>query len=215
VSVRPELGPTLPALLAARGVSRRTMIAGAIVLLVVVVAGWLAIRSGRDRAQLQASGPPAFNLVYQPSVLHEAPRRPGELARLEGRRRDLSVEITVRPITVPRYARADVIGGYLPILAERRLHELAELYGPVEVYDEGKSRINHLPGYQIGFSARPAEGRLLGRDAYVFPDDDRATEGVLLSLRRVVRRRQTAADRDYFDLVKQAFTSFAFGSDQP
>lgn len=215
MSVRPEFGPTLPELLAARGVSRRAMVAGALAFVVLAVTTWLVAQSLRDREQLVVDGPPVFNLVYAPSALHEAPPREDELARLEGSRRNLTVEITVRPIEVPPYGRGDVVGGYLPILAERRLHELAELYGPIDVHDEGKSRINRLPGYQIGFEARVPQGRLFGRDAYVFPDDPKATAGVLLSLRRVIKRKQTVADDEFFDVVKDAFASFNYGESQP
>jgi hypothetical protein len=199
----------------ARGLSRRAIGIAAVALIALALVAWFGLRSLRDQEHLVVSGPPAVNLVYPPSTLHEAAPRPGEIARLEGHRRNVDVEITVRPVRLPPYARGNVIGGYLPILAERRLHELGELYGPVEVHDEGKSRINRLPGYQIGFSARGARGRLLGRDTYVFPDDPKATEGALLSLRRVIRRRQTAADADFFDRVKDAYSSFAFGESQP
>lgn len=215
MSVRPELGPTLPQLLAARGMSRRAMALGAAAVVALAVAAWLGALALRDRAQLVVDGPPRFNLVYAPSALHEAPPRAGELARVEGRRRNLTVAITARRARLPRYGRGDVIGGYLPILAERRLGELRRLYGPVEVYDEGKARINGLPGYQIGFGGRTAAGRLLGRDAYLFPQDAGATEGVLLSLRRVLRRRPTAADDAFFEVAKEAFGSFNFGSGRP
>jgi hypothetical protein len=215
VFVRPEFGPTLPELLAARGLSRRAIAAGAVALVVLAAGAWLLVQSLRDREHLVADGPPAFNLVYAPSVLHRAPARGDELVRLEGARRDVSVTITVRPVRVPAHARADVVGGYLPILAERRLHELRRIYGPVGVADEGKSRSSRLPGYQIGFSAKAPQGTLYARDSYVFPDDPKATEGALLSLRRVVRRRQTAADDDFFATVRAAYVSFAFGKSQP
>jgi hypothetical protein len=216
VSVRPEFGPTLPALLEARGVSRRAMLIGAVVLVAVALAGWFGLQAARDREQLVVAGPPAINLVFKPSVLHAAPARDGELARIEGRRRNVTAEITVRPVALPPLpGGGDVVGGYLPVLAERRIGELRGLYGPVGIVDEGKARINRNPGYQIGFAARTAGGKLLGRDAYVFPDEEGAREGVLLSLRRVVRRRQTAADEEFFKAVKEAFSSFAFGESQP
>lgn len=213
--VRPEYGPTLPELLAARGLSRRAIAVGAVAVVVLAAGAWLLLQSLRDREHLVDDGPPTFNLVYAPSVLHREPARKDELVRLEGSRPHVSVAITARPVKVPAYARADVVGGYLPILAERRLHELRRIYGPVQVYDEGKSRISQLPGYQIGFSARTPRGTLFARDSYVFPDDPAATEGVLLSLRRVVRGKQTAADNDFFATVRAAYVSFAFGTSQP
>ena len=54
-----------------------------------------------------------------------------------------------------------------------------------------------------------------GRDAYVLPDDPAATEGVLLTLRRVVRGKQRVRQEEFFDKAKEAFASFAFGESQP
>lgn len=215
VAVRPEFGPTLPALLEARGVSRRAIVAGAIALLVLAVGGWLVLQSTRDREHLVVTGERTFNMVYKPSVLHEEPVRDGELVRIEGKRRNVTVEITARPIEVPAYSRGDVVGGYLPVFAEGRIAELRDLYDGVEIHDEGKSRINRQPGYQIGFSANVAEGKLFARDAYVLPDEEGAREGVLLSLRRVLLGRQTEADQEFFKTVKETFSSFAFGESQP
>lgn len=191
------------------------MAVGAAALVAFAIAAALVIRSQRDQADLVVDGPPTFNLVYKPSIMHEAPTRDGELARLEGSRRNGSVEITVRAVHVPPYPQGDVVGGYLPVLAERRLAELRALYGPVQVFDEGKARINLFPGYQIGFGARAGRAKLFGRDAYVFPKQRDVQDGVLLSLRRTVRRRPTAADDEFYKAAKLSFTSFAFGTSRP
>jgi len=189
---------------------------GAVALVLLAAVAWLLVQSTRDREHLVVAGPPTFNLVYAPSALRERPARDGELARLEGRLKRISVEITVRPVEIPSAAPDDFIGGELPAAAESRIDELRAIYGPIEVFDEGKSRINRLPGYQIGFGARTPSGqRLFGRDAYAFPDEPGATEGVLLSLRRVIRGRQRVREEEFFDQAKEAFASFAFGESQP
>lgn len=213
--MRPEFGPSLPALLEARGVSRRAAAIGLGALLALAVGAFLAARALRDSDQLVAPGPPVFNLVYAPSALREREPRAGELARLAGRRRNVSITIAVRRAELPPYERGDVVGGLLPLVAEERLAELERQYGEVEVLEEGKARTNLLPGYQIGFAARVGGERLFGRDTYVFPDDPQAREGVLLSMRRTVRGRQTQADEAFFDLAKEAFASFAFGEGRP
>ena len=215
MSVRPEFGPTLPALLEARGISRRATAIAAVVVLALLAGAWLAFGALRNKEHLVVEGPPEFNLVYAPSALAEKPLREDELLRLEGARPNVAFEITVRPVTVPPYANGDVVGGYLPILAEKRLADLRDLYGPVGVLEEGKSRINNQPGYQIGFRTQTGDERLFGRDAYVFPDDPAATEGLLLSMRRRILAKQTAADEEFYDTVKEAFSSLAFGSGQP
>ena len=215
MSVRPEFGPTLPALLLARGVSRRALAIGSAALVLAAVAAVIAIRAGRDEATLVVAGPPTFNLVYPPSQLHEAPPRSGELFRLAGRSPHGSVTISGRAVIVPPYPGGDVVGGYLPILAEQRLEQLHALYGSVEVFDEGKARINLFPGYQIGFGAQRGGHRIFGRDTYVFPGEGDARDGVLLSLRRDVTGRANATDDAFFKTAKLVFTSFAFGEGRP
>lgn len=211
MSVRPEFGPTLPSLLAARGISRRAMAGGLVALVALAIAIAAAARALGGDEQLVVDGPPQFNLVYDGRVLRSAPPGPGELARIVGSRRNVRVTITARAISVPAYGRGDFVGGELPVIGEQHLAKLRARYGPIDVYDEGKARINRNPGWQIGFSAKLAQGRLFGRDAYVFPDEAGRTDGVLLSMRRVILRRQTAADDAFFKTVKLAFSSFNFG----
>ena len=215
MSVRPELGPTLPGLLAARGVSRRAMLLGLAGIVALVVLIVVAANLTSDTEQLTVDGPPQFNLVYDKTALHTAAPHAGELVRLEGRRPHLRVAISARRVAVPPGDRDALVGGYLPVLGERRQAQLRKQYGPIEIYDEGKARFGEHTGYQIGFSANTPQGKLFGRDAYVLPAADDARTGVLLSLRRVVRGRQTPADEEFFKTVKQAYGSFNFGADRP
>jgi hypothetical protein len=186
--------------------------AGLVALAVVVV---LAARALSDTRQLTVAGPPQFNLVYDKSVLHTADPHAGELVRLEGRRPRVRVTISARPFTAPAYDRGDPIGGYLPVLAEQRKTELRDQYGPIEIHDEGKARFGDHTGYQIGFSTQTLAGPLFGRDAYVLPAESDSREGVLLSLRRVLRGRQRPADEEFFKTVRLAYGSFNFGEDRP
>ena len=189
---------------------------GMAALAALAVALVLLVRATRDSEQLVADGPPAFNLVYAPSAFEEVQPQDGELARISGRRRSATVTIAVERVEVPPYGDGDVVGGHLPLLAEQRIAELDGQYRGIGVYDEGKARINELPGYQIGFDARDGDRRVYGRDAYAFPDDPSATEGVLITMRRVVTRRDSsAAAEEFADLAKEAFASFAFGDDRP
>src|SRR5919107_2082290 len=56
VLVRPELGPTLPELLAARGHSRRAIVLGAALIVLVAAGGWVLLQSLRDREHLKVDG---------------------------------------------------------------------------------------------------------------------------------------------------------------
>jgi hypothetical protein len=212
VSVRPEFGPTLPALLQARGVSRRTMVLAAVVLAAVAAGVVLLARAASDTEHVVVAGPPEFNIVFTSSQLQRVAPHPGELLRLEGHRRHVSAAITVRAVHVtPPAGTTDIVDAYLPIVAEQRQQELRARYGTIQIYDEGKARISDVPGYQIGFSAHG----VYGRDVYVLRPVAGARDGVLLSLRRFVRGPTTAADGDFFKAAKLALTSFAFGTDQP
>ena len=205
----------MPGLLAARGVSRRAMLlglAGVVALAVVVV---LVAKALDDNRQITVNGPPQFNLVYDTTLLHETKPRPGELMRLEGRRPHVRVALTAQRFSVPPYGSGDIIGGYLPVLGERREAQLRAQYGPIQIYDEGKARFGEHTGFQIGYSAKTPSGPMFGRDAYVLPAETGAREGVLLSLRRYLHGHQTAADQDYFKNIKQAYASFNFGADRP
>src|SRR4051794_38135314 len=100
MAVRSELGPTLPALLRARlGIPPAvTLTVG--LLVGVVAAAALAIGLARPPSpgeKVVHHGTPTFNLLYPPSLMHEAPPHAGELLRIEGRRRKLSTQIVVRP----------------------------------------------------------------------------------------------------------------------
>lgn len=214
VAVRAEFGPTLPALLRSRGVSTRAQLA-ALALLAALVAAAVAIaRAGAAERQLVIDGPPRFNVVYRHDALRPVAARPGELLRLAGRRPGVAVTVTVRPVVLAPFA-GDVVGAVLPVHAEARERDLAARYGPLQIFDEGKARTGGAPGYQIGFAASPGGRRLLARDVYALPDVPGARAGVLLSLRQWLPARLTAADKAFLDECRQAFRSFAFGSDRP
>jgi len=191
------------------------MIARGAALTIVALAAWFTLQAARDREHLVVAGPPVFNLVYPPSEFHRAAARGGELMRLEGGGRHVSAAITARAVHLPAYPGGDIVGGYLPILAEGRIAELRNRYGPLQIFNEGKARINLFPGYQIGFGARRGALRIFGRDTYLFPSETDDRDGVLLSLRRFVRRKPTAQDDVFFQAAKDAFNTFAFGESQP
>lgn len=210
MAVRPEFGPTLPALLRARRPLRRAFAAGtvAVIALVVVV---LIVRAHRGIDQAVVHGTPTFNVVYDTSVLHRVAPHAGDLLRLEGAKGHVRVVVSVRAAHLPAYAGKDVVAGLLPALAEGRERQLRALYGPLQIFDEGRARTNGAPGYQIGFRAGTAGHLLFGRDVYAFPDEIAPRTGVLISLRQFERRKPTAAENAFLKTAKNAFHSFTFG----
>jgi hypothetical protein len=211
VAVRPEFGPTLPTLLRSRGLSSRAQSAALVALIAIVAGAVLYIRAHRGTEQATVHGPPVFNVVYKPSTLQRVAPHDGELLRLQGKRRDITVVVAVRAVHLPPYPGGDAVGGYLPILAEQRERQLAALYGPLQIYNEGKARTNKSPGYQIGFGAGRAGHVVYGRDVYVFPQETNVSEGALVSLRQFVSHRLTAADKAFLADARSAYFSFTFG----
>lgn len=215
VAVRPEFGPTLPALLGARGVSRRAMIAGAAAVVLAAIGIVALARHLSHTRHLVVRAPLAFNFTYDNSLVHPAKPHPGELARLEGtsgpRRR---VVITARVVSLPPFD-GDLVGGYLPVHAERRLAELQAAYPGLQVTDEGKARTNDAPGYQIGFLVRTGTQplrRLFGRDVYALPEQQGSRVGILISLRQYLRGATKPPDLDWIRSTRTISRSFTFGT---
>jgi hypothetical protein len=210
VAVRPEFGPTLPALLRDRGIVGRALTGGVLVVAAIVAAA-LVIRAHRGIHEAVVHGPFTFNVVYKTSELHRVAPHRGDLLRLEGALRGVSVVVAVRAVDLPSYAGGDAVAGLVPVVADRRERELAALYGPLMIFDEGRITTNTSPGYQIGFRAGKAGDLLFGRDLYVFPQELAPRVGALVSLRQYEHRRLTAAGAALLQSAREAFRSFTFG----
>jgi hypothetical protein len=210
VAVRPEFGPTLPALVRDRGIVGRALAGGVLVVAAIVVAA-LVIRAHRGTREAVVRSPFTFNVVYNTSELRRVAPHRGDLLRLEGARRGLNVVVAVRAVALPAYAGGDAVAGLVPVVADRRERELAALYGPLMIFDEGRITTNTAPGYQIGFRAGRAGDLLFGRDLYVFPQELAPRVGALVSLRQFEHRRVTAAGAALLQAAREAFRSFTFG----
>jgi hypothetical protein len=176
--VRPELGPTLPELVAPwwRRAPRAVRAAAVVVALLVVVALAVAVagRGGAEVAEV-VERPVAFNLRHAES-LPRVPAEPGELLRLEARRGGglFLQSFAVTPLTLRAYA--GVPGAELPLAAERLKSRLARRFAGFDLVEEGRMRINEIPGYEVVFTARSAEGRrLYGRWVMLVPLTDPPT----------------------------------------
>lgn len=210
--VRPEFEPTLPALVRRRfGVRERItvgLVVGAVVLIAVAA---LVVRPRVDSvSELVHSGAPAFDLLYANGALHEADPRPGEIARLEGRRGRQSTTITVRPLALPQY-EGDVAHGLLPVYASGHIESLAQELDGFQLLDEHRTRINGAPGYEIRFRYGQTT---LGTDTMLLPDEEDARGAVLLSLRRTVDGKLGLGKREkeFADLASEAFRSFEYSA---
>ncbi len=212
--LRPGFGPSLPALMRERfGIAPRTTKIGmAATVLVLGGAIFAALWLSRDE-QLVHRGQPVFNLVYDDGVLREVDPRPGELARIEGRRGRVSVAISVRPLRLPAF-RGDVAKGLLPITAEDHMDALRARDPSFLFREEGRSTVNESPGYQIAYSTGPPRQRTYWRQIFVVPDEEAPRLGVLITFENRRPPKLGAAGAELVDVAKSTYRSFNFGTDR-
>jgi hypothetical protein len=212
--LRPEFGPTLPALIQGRfGLSARTAIAITLAAIVLVVA-IVSIVVGDGRKTIVVHGKPTFNVLYDPALMHRAAARPGELLRLQADRKHLSVAFTVRRLHLPPYS-GDVIGGQLPLWAAVYIDRLRARLPNFQLRDEGKARLNQALGYQLGYSSGRGGDRSYWRETILLPSNDAADQTVVLALRQTFKGPTGARDQALLQAIKKAFRSFRFGTSRP
>jgi hypothetical protein len=215
VTVRAELGPTLPALL-----RRRFGVPPAVTLVVAAVVGALAVvgmvvavvSSKAPGEKVVHEGAPVFNILH-PEGITPVTAGEGELMRLEGRRGKLEVEVVVRPLELPRF-EGDVTHGLLPVYAHGFAEAQRKLLPNFRLTQEGRARVNNGVGYEIGFqSVRPGE-RIYGRDVLLIPDDPGEAKGfVTISLRQSKRGGPfTKAERAFAFAGRKVYRSFRYGT---
>jgi hypothetical protein len=176
VSVRPEFGPSLPALLRPRLAAlprlwRGVAIAGLGVVALVVLLLLVALRPGGGGLKLHDAligGPVPFTLGYQGSLHQVKPPPAGTRLVLEGRAGAPLQRFTVTPLTLKPY-RGDVSAAYLA--ASAPIITAMQASDPDFVYrGEGRARINDLGAYQISFQTKRDGHTVLGRRYLVVPN---------------------------------------------
>lgn len=210
--VRPEYGPTLPALVRARyGVRPRVTLAAAAGIVVAVALLGLLL-AGEKRGDLVVHrGDPTFGLLHAGPVRQVEPRA-GEYLRFAARGRAVRLTLVASPLPgAGGVARAD-----LPIRAARYSDVLRTRFpGYAHQYD-ARARVNDHPGYEVRFRAGTAARPIVGQDLMVVPSDTSRGPGVLLSFRqRNLRPRLRPADREVVLATKRVLRSFSFGTDGP
>jgi hypothetical protein len=211
---RPDLGPTLPALVRRRFGVRERVTSVAALLLVAAVAAGLLVHSYTTRPkQLVFRSGPTFNLQYSPHVLHRVAPKGGELVRLDAHRPKLIASITIRRLHLPPYG-ANVTSGLLPVFMNGYQQQLRRVESNFQLRDEGSARVNSGQGYQVGFRSGPAGHFTWGRDILLVPRDEQVRDGVVLRLRQSKVGKVNKRDIALLDAVRRAFGSFDFGTDR-
>lgn len=213
-AVLPEHGPPLPELVPAR--ARRAL--GVVVALIALAIAVVLLKPSDDGVDVVRRAPVAFNLRHPADLKAVAPRA-GEILRLEKSANGKFVQsFAVLALALPAY-KGDV-GGILPVVADAETRALRERYASFELVEEGKARINEVPGYQVVFRARLGTRRLYGR-LVMLPElleDGPAAprRGVRLLLESTpaagVGRAEDVGVRG---LNKRPFRTFRFGTKKP
>ena len=212
-AVRPELGPTLPALVRARfGVPERVTVAAAVLLVLGAVALALGFRPGDPTRQIVHRGDPVFNVLHDAGEVRRTTPGPGELLRLEARgRRRAPIAFAVRTL---RFERGPGLPtGALALRAERHLDELRRGRPDLVTRALGKARVNDAPGFEVAYRFGPPQRRTYVRDVLVVPEDPRAGDALLLRLAQVARGRLGPRERARALPMREALGSFRYGTE--
>jgi hypothetical protein len=212
---RPTAGDLLGPRLARLPAAARVPLAAAGALLVVAVAALVALKPGEEVHEYIQRGQVAFNFRY-PDPIARVAHRGAELVRLERRRPDgLFVQsFAVEPLELPAYRGES--GGILPIVAETEMTALARRFREFELVQEGKTRLNEVPGYTITFRARLGARRLFGREVMLpepVPGGRRGVRLLLLATPSAgVNRAEEVGVRG---VIKRPYRTFRFGTEAP
>lgn len=218
--VKPELGPTLPTLAAPYW--RRLPAAARVALialaaLVVLALAWRVLGPAGDSGETDVvvAEPVAFNLRFGGTL--ERVKATGEQSLALESRDDGEVTqaFAVEPLRLPAYR--GLAAGALPVYAESVKRRIDGAYDDAVVVQEGRTRINEVPGYELIFAARNEQDRrVYGRWVMMLPDEPGARDGVMLQLSARWGARVPNADAlgDQGQL-KLPLRSFRFGTEAP
>ena len=226
-AVRPEFGPSLPALLRPRLAAlprrRRAAAIAALGLIALVVLGLLfALRPGGGGVKLHDAlvrGDVPFTLGYQGSLQRVDPPPAGTRLVLQGRAGAPLQRFTVRPLTLQPY-RGDVSAAYLAATAPM-IADMERADPNFRYRGEGRARINQLGAYQISFQTMRNGHTVLGRRYLVVPaapagGGPQPTEGadieLLAQLTPVVPNVDAVGSNGP---LKSPLRSFRFGTQRP
>jgi len=209
---RPTLSDLLGRRLGRRGARAVLVVAGVVVLAVVAA---LLLRAGEGEIEYVQRGALEFNFRYT-SELKGARPQGAEIVRVERRRPDgLFVQsFAVESLRLPPY-RGE-LSGFLPLYADREIRALAGRFREFELIQEGKTRLNEVPGYTVAFRARLGDRRLFGR-VILLPE---AVPGARRGARLVLLATPSAGVHKAEEVglrgvVKRPYRTFRFGTEGP
>lgn len=222
-TLRPEFGPGLPDLLAARlrwpvRQARRVVLA-LFATLVGVQCARVVLSDGSGLTNdAVVSEPVAFTLGYRDGLERVTPRA-GEALRLEtanGAKTDET--FSVSPLQLPPYTGD--LAGVLPVVAAREVGRLrASFPRDFRYRGDGRARINEIPGHQLSFQTRIGGRLYYGKRFFLLPEVEppaQARKGVTITLLSRYSKATPSVDAvGVFGQTKGPLRSFRFGTERP
>jgi hypothetical protein len=211
--VAQEFRPTLREELAHRRPATRWAISGVLALIALAWLVWVLVPRSNGTHVVHRT-PPVFNLRYAPSFERLKPQ-PGELLHIRRRRHGRDTDsFSVARLTLPPY-RGDV-AGLLPVYAERVLGELRAVYPGLKLLEEGRARVNLVPGYYLLFRAGSGPSRMFGREVLLPEPKPGTRSGVRMALRTWRGSGVTQArDLGAVGWLRTPYRSFRYGTEAP
>jgi hypothetical protein len=176
IPLKPEYGPTLGELLAPRWhaasrLARAIVIAAGVGLLALVVGGGLTL----DNAHYSQGGATPFSFSYR--GLYRTAPHPGEYVQVRTPAHGpLQSSFAVGRLELPPYTGG--LSAELPLYAASYVEALRHRYSGFALRDEGKTRVNTVPAYNIAYTAQIAGRTVYGRDILLLPERSGARAGV-------------------------------------
>jgi hypothetical protein len=181
VRMKPEYGPTLGQLLATRWqaasqLARWTAIAGAVVLVAVLVAAALTL----ENSTYSQGGRVPFSFNYR--GLYRVPHSPGEYVKVQSHSSDgaLKYSFAVAALKLPAYTGE--LTGELPVYAAGYIASLRERFAGFVLAGEGKAKVNGMYGYAVFYTVVVNGREMWGRDVLLLPERAGVREGVAIEM---------------------------------
>jgi hypothetical protein len=177
IPIKPQYGPTLGRLLQPRWrAASRPARAAAMIAAAGLLAGLIALALALLNAHFSHGGKVPFSFSYR-GLYRTAPDRGGyvKVQRRDSRGR-LEDSFAVEPLALPPYRGS--LPGELPLYAAGYIQGLSRREEDFVLREEGKTKVNKLPAYNVIYTTT-VEGRTMwGRDVLLVPERPGAREGV-------------------------------------
>lgn len=210
--VKPGFGPSGPGLLRRLPRPVRLALVVAALALAGLVVWWATLGATAGETWVVVQEPFAFNLTYG----EEFERVQGGAALdLERVREDglFVSSFAVRELTLPPYEGQ--AGGILPLLATFHVRELRERLEGFELVEEGRTRVNFVPGYEVVFQYDLGERTVYARDVFLVPEVPGQRAGAQLELRATpISGTPNAESIGDVGAIRLPFRSFRLGTER-